>query len=109
MDKKFKEFESWFLKKKNEWAEKQIVVDKAGIGDYGHQYWIKLHSENGLGNIVLYESNGYYWVDFEGGNYDYDGMFIRSGIDFIDENSLNNIEKEFIEHITWRETHGDRD
>ena len=36
--------------------------------------WIKLHCENGLGNIVLYESNGIYWVDFEGGNYDYDVM-----------------------------------
>lgn len=41
-----------------------VVIDSAGLREqYGHQYWIKVHTENGLGNIVLYESNGYYWVD----------------------------------------------
>ena len=101
MDEKFSEFEAWYLKQEKEWESQRIVIDYTGLGEHGHQYWIKLHSENGLGNIVLYESNGLYWVDFEGGNYDYDVMFMKGGIDFVDESSLENIAAEFIKHITW--------
>lgn len=102
MDEIFRKFEVWYLNKKVSWEQKGVVVDKAGLGRYGHQYCIKLHSENGLGNIILYESNGYYWVDFEGGNYDCDIMFMRAGIEFEDVQEMDVHEREFIEHITWK-------
>lgn len=101
MDEIFRGFECWFLNKKTKWEQAGVFVDEAGLGQYGHQYWIKLHSENGLGNIVLHESNNTYWVDFEGGNYDYDVMFLRAGIEFDDVSELDSYEKEFIKHITW--------
>lgn len=101
MDEIFKQFQDWFLDKKKNWVKFGIVVDKAGLSEFGHQYWIKLHSEYGLGIIVLYESNGYYWVDFEGGNYDYDVMFQRTGIEFKAINDLDIYENEFIKHIIW--------
>lgn len=49
----------------------------------------------------MYESNGYYWVDFEGGNYDYDVMFQSTGIEFNDTNELDIYEKDFIKYIMW--------
>lgn len=101
MDAVFREFETWYLNKKIDWEQKGVLIEEAGLSKYGHQYWIKVHSENGLGNIVLYESYGYYWVDFESGNYDYDGMFQRAGIEFNDVSELDVHAKEFIEHITW--------
>lgn len=101
MDDVFKEFRAWVLSKKEEWKYRGIVIDKEGLSEFGHQYWLKLHSENGLGNIVLYESNGYYWVDFEGGNYDYDVMYLKSGVQFNDITELDKYEKELIQHIIW--------
>lgn len=68
MDLVFCQFEKWFQSKLSEWAQKGVTVEKFGLGEYGHQYWIKVKCENGLGNIVLHESNGMYWVDFEAGN-----------------------------------------
>lgn len=106
MDMVFQQFHKWFLSKKDTWERTGINVDEAGLSEFGHQYWIKLHSKNGLGNIVLYESNGYYWVDFEGGNYNYDIMFQRAGIEFSDINKLDIYEKDFIKHIMWN---GDND
>mgnify|MGYP005782480847 FL=1 len=100
MDEIFKQFENWFLSKKDTWKRNDIVVDEAGLSEFGHQYWIKLHSNNGLGNIVLYESNGYYWVDFESGNYDCGIIFQRAGIEFYSINELDIYEKDFIKHIT---------
>lgn len=76
-----------------------ISIDKAGLSQYSHQYWIKLHSDNGLGNIILYESNGYYWVDFESGNYTNDDMYIKSGIEFESMSDLNIYENEFLNHM----------
>lgn len=101
MDEKFKEFELWYQSKIENWALQGITVESAGLSEYGHQYWIKVQSPNGLGNITLYESNGYYWIDFEAGNYDYDVMFYRSGIDFHDKDAISFGEREFTEHITW--------
>lgn len=100
MDEVFQQFQTWFLSKKAKWDTLGIQVNKAGLSEFGHQYWIKMHSDQGLGNIVLYESNGYYWVDFEGGNYDYDVMFQRSGITFQNIDELDCYEKDFVQHIT---------
>lgn len=66
MDEIFKQFQNWFLSKKDTWKR-----------------------------------NGYYWVDFEGGNYDYDIIFQRAGIEFHSINKLDIYEKDFIKHITW--------
>ena len=98
-NKIFKEFEIWYLSKKTHWEQMGVFVDEADLGQHGHQYWIKMHSENGLGNIVLYESNGYYWVDFESGNYSCDAMFLRTGIEFDEISELDTYEKAFIECI----------
>ena len=43
------EYEEWYLNKTTKWQQTGIIVDEAGLGKYGHQYWIKVHSENGLG------------------------------------------------------------
>lgn len=100
MDDKFRKFEGWYTNKTTRWEQVGIFVDEAGLDEkYGHQYWIKLHSKNGLGNIALYESNGYYWVDFESGNYDLDVMFIRSGIEFDNVDDLDVHESEFINYL----------
>lgn len=96
MDEIFKRFENWYLNKKIRWEQAGISVDEAGLSKYGHQYWIKLHSECGLGNIILYESNGYYWVDFESGNYNCNDIYQKSGIEFEKMSDLNKYETEFI-------------
>ena len=98
MDKKFLEFEKWYLNKRTKWGKVGIVVDKAGLEEQGHQYLIKLHSQNGIGHIVLNKDNGHYKVDFKDANYDYDVMFLRSGIEF-NRTDLDTYESEFINHI----------
>lgn len=106
MDEQFKAFESWYLKRKCIWEQKGIFVESAGLSEFAHQYWIKVCSENGIGNIVLYESNGYYWVDFESGNYNLEenDVFCKSDITFETEDDLITYEQEFIKHITWQKT-----
>lgn len=99
LDEIFKKFEIWYLNKKIKWEQIGISIDDAGLNGYGHQYWIKLHSENGLGNIVLYESNGYYWVDFESGSFNRDDIFLKSGIEFESMDDLDIYEIEFISHM----------
>ncbi len=86
------------------YGKKGIFVENAGLSEAAHQYWIKVYSENGLGNIVLYESNGYNWVDFESGNYNLkeNDVFCKSGILFDTEDDLFTYEQEFIKHITWQ-------
>ncbi|MCH5341179.1 MAG: hypothetical protein J1E01_06915 [Acetatifactor sp.] len=101
MDKIFMEFEEWYLNKTSKWQQTGIIVDEVGLGKYGHQYWIKLHAENGMGNIILYESNGYYWVDFEAANIAYDDMFLKGGIEFNSMSDLDTYEKEFIDYILY--------
>lgn len=56
MDELFLIFEKWYISRSADWIDKGITVDEAGLGIWGHQYWIKLHSDYGIGNIVLYES-----------------------------------------------------
>lgn len=100
MDEIFIAFEAWYLNKKWSWEQKGVFVDIAGLGPYGHQYWIKLHAETGLGNITLYESNGYYWVDFEAGNYNDDEVLQRAGIVFDEASVLDVYEREWITYLT---------
>lgn len=99
MDEIFKGFEKWYLNKKHRWEQMGIFVDESGLSQYGHQYWIKLHSDMGLGNIVLYESNSCYWVEFESGNYNDDDIYIKSGIEFQNTIDLDKYENEFILNI----------
>lgn len=104
MDERFEAFEIWYLKRKAIWEQAGIFVEAAGLSDIAHQYWIKVYSENGLGNIVLYESNGYYWVDFESANYNLDletdAIFCKGDIEFENEDDLLSCEQEFVKHIT---------
>lgn len=103
MDEIFEKFEDWYLSKKEEWKQAGVLVEEAGLGFYGHQYWIKLHAANGLGQIVLYESNGYYWVDFEGANYYSDDMFLKAGIEFDGMSDLDALEGKLIKFIAQHE------
>lgn len=100
-DQMFRDFQVWYLDKKAKWEQKGVVVDKAEYGEYGHQFCIEVRSEKGMGDIVLYESNGYYWVDFEAGNYGCDEMFQRAGIEFENMRDLDVHEEKFIDYITW--------
>ena len=62
--------------------------------------------KSGLGNIVLYESNGYYWVDFEAVNYNLnleEAIFYKVDIAFENEHNLLGNEEEFIKYITRKE------
>ncbi len=63
--------------------------------------------KSGLGNIVLYESNGYYCVDFEAVNYNLNleenAIFCKGDIEFGNEYNLFRYEQEFIKHITRKE------
>ncbi len=106
IDETFKAFEMWFLKRKTIWKQKGIFLVAAGLSDVAHQYWIKVYSENGLGNIVLYESNGYYWIDFEAVNYNLnleEAIFCKGNIEFGNEHNLLENEQEFIKYITRKE------
>ena len=103
MDEKFRAFEMWYFERKEVWAKSGVYVETAGLSDAAHQYWIKVYSENGLGNIVLYESNGYYWVDFECGNYHLEEIFCKGDITFESGCDLFRYEKEFIKYITVSE------
>ena len=93
-DEKFKLFENWYLKRKTEWIKKGIFVESSMLvlDEWRHQYWIKIYSQNGLGNIILYESNHYYWVDFEAGNVICDRIFCKGNI-------IVFYEKELIEYM----------
>ena len=62
--------------------------------------------KSGLGNIVLYESNGYYWIDFEAVNYNLnleEAIFCKGNIEFGNEHNLLENEQEFIKYITRKE------
>ena len=98
MDDIFIWFEKWYLSKRDNWDKRGISIEEAGLSEYGHQYWIKLRSEYGLGNIILNESNGIYWLDFEGGNYDFDVMYNKGNIE-IDKAIIDIYAEELIEHI----------
>lgn len=98
-DEKFKLFENWYLKRKEKWAKKGIFIESAELSEFGHQYWIKIYSQNGLGNIVLYESNHCYWVDFEAGNITSDIMFCKGNLPFDKEDDIALYEKELIEYM----------
>lgn len=37
MDEIFKQFQNWFLSKKDTWERNGIVVDEAGLSEFGHQ------------------------------------------------------------------------
>lgn len=67
MDKYFVLFKEWFKERENEWKTKGLIIDKATLATYAHQYYLEMSSQYGLGRISLYESNGLYWIDFEAG------------------------------------------
>ena len=100
-DQVFIQFEKWFKNKEIEWNKEGIFIKEIHYEiEKGHYYRIGVESENGLGNIVLYESNNIYWIDLEAGNYDYDVMFIRSDIRFKKIEDINSLVDEWSEHLT---------
>ena len=70
MDLIFEQFEKWFKEREPIWNKNSITIEKIHLEtEYGHHYSMNLKCDNGLGNIVLYESNGIYWFMLEAGNY----------------------------------------
>lgn len=101
MDKKFGQFAQWYREKEYDWNAKGITIEKVHLEvEKGHHYSINLKCENGLGNIVLYESNGEYWVYLEAGNYDYDVIFIRDDIRFSEFHDIDGVVADMIEHMS---------
>ncbi|MBQ9233801.1 MAG: hypothetical protein IJ167_07190 [Lachnospiraceae bacterium] len=101
-DQVFVEFEKWFKNKETDWNKEGIFIKEIHYEiEKEHCYRIGVESENGLGNIALYESNNIYWIDLEAGNYDYDVMFIISDIRFKKIEDINSLVDEWSEHLTW--------
>lgn len=100
MDKIFEKFYQWYKEKESDWNTKGIIIEKEHLEEKrGHHYSIHLKCESGLGNIVLYESNGEYWIYLEAGNYDYDVMFIRDNIKFLVFRDIDGVVADMIEHM----------
>lgn len=86
MDDKFNIFENWFKAQKNKWSDMGISVKNASYEKktktYYQHYRIELFAGNSEGTIILFESNGCYWVDLECVNSDKCEIFCKSVIDF---------------------------
>lgn len=105
MDDKFCSFVHWYQYNKNGWLNKGLILKESYVDDeYRHSYalFFKSNDDLGEGSIILYESNGIYWVDFEAGNFISCEMYIRAGIEFVTQNSLEPYCRQFLEHITMR-------
>ncbi len=80
MDIKFFHFEKWYKSNIEKWEKQGIVISDVNYsyGRYGHHLIISLETKDNVyfsaGDIGLYESNGFYWVDFNavknGGSFD---------------------------------------
>lgn len=106
MDNKFCAFVHWYQNNTIDWFNKGLILKESYIDDiYRHSYALFFKSKDNLGegNIILYESNGIYWVDFEGGNYISCEVYLKAGIEFMNENSLEPYFSQFLDHITMRE------
>lgn len=55
MDTLFLDFKNWLDFKSTLWFNKGIIIDIAEEASHAHQFHVKLHSEEGFGEISLYE------------------------------------------------------
>ena len=100
MDLIFEQFEKWFKEREPIWNKNSITIEKIHLEtEYGHHYSMNLKCDNGLGNIVLYESNGIYWFMLEAGNYYDDGMFIRDDVRFENIKDINHLVDEMLNYM----------
>ena len=100
MDLIFEQFEKRFKEREPIWNKNSITIEKIHLEtEYGYHYSMNLKCDNGLGNIVLYESNGIYWFMLEAGNYYDDGMFIRDDVRFENIEDINHLVDEMLNYM----------
>ncbi len=101
-DSKFLDFEAWFMRKTEVWKRNGLKLTKTSYIEtpQRHSYYIALENEqDGSAEIVLYESNNIYWVDFEAWNGISDELFVKAGIRYTSSRNLMDVENEFLEYM----------
>lgn len=105
MDNIFLLFENWYQKNKEDWKKKGILLINFSYElTIRHSYalFFETIDKLGEGQIILYESNGIYWLDFEGANFFEGDMYIKADIRTIDEKNLKQYSEEFFDFIIRR-------
>ena len=101
-DSKFLDFENWFMRKTEVWKQNGLKLTKTSYIEtpQRHSYYIALENEHdGSAEIVLYESNNIYWVDFEAWNGISDELFVKAGIRYTSSRNLMDVENKFLEYM----------
>ena len=96
MDNIFLLFENWYQNNKEDWKKKGILL----INSYA--LFFETVDKLGEGQIILYESNEIYWLDFEGANFFEGDIYMKADIRTIDEESLKKYSEEFFNYIIKR-------
>ncbi len=105
MDNIFLLFENWYQNNKEDWKKKGILlINSSYEWEMRHSYALFFETADklGEGQIILYESNGIYWLDLEGANFFEGDMYIKADIRTIDEKSLKKYSEEFFNHMIKR-------
>lgn len=105
MDNIFLFFENWYQNKKEDWNKQGISLIKSSYElTVRHSYalFFKTDDELAEGQIILYESNGIYWLDFECANFFEGDIYIKSDIRTIDEKGLKQYSEEFFNYMIKR-------
>lgn len=72
-----------------------LEIERVYDSSYANQSHIHFASKYALAHIALYESNDYYWVDFEALSLDDKPAFYRVNITFMDIASIQKELQEF--------------
>lgn len=92
-------FEEWQINKKNIWKQIGIHINKKYDSPYAVQHHMDVSSAVALGRVSYYESNGYFWVDFEALSLLNQPPFNEGNITFTGEISIEKTVSEFEEYI----------
>ncbi len=105
MDNIFLFFENWYKSNKEDWKKRGILLISSSYEwktRHSYALFFKTTDKLGEGQIILYESNNIYWLDFEGANFFEGDMYIKADIRTIDEQSLKQYSEEFFNFIMKR-------
>ena len=96
-DALFADFEKWICKTQNTWESIGLKIESRKYTEtHRHSYTVSFsNNSGGTADITLYESNSFYWVDFECWNGISEEVFVRADIKYTGGSSLDDAEKEF--------------